>query len=676
MAVPSSSQCYQAVRRHLRPHHDSIWVPESLLASTFERYAATFYSGARYGSSVPGPMEHRKRLAKRHMGELHFGQSHSSAPVWDLANLVDLTQWKWSPPTLPDARRRQNVNVPKTRRLFDAALSRLRSLSPPRDDATDHLETPDRILLAENVILSGVAEILPSVSWGAKHTPLDVIAAALNSLSLPGSDEVKNPWPSFSKFCDSWHQALSDGLFNGEAITQILTGISECLSTEFIDVFSARRTDQLKLRLLDATIEGLSKRQIANTTTFDYVAWNSILHEMSTVQMNTVRVFAKAMACIPKSCIDAVFPGMLENLDAFLKALGQVTALPTKTRQTRKMAISLYSLGEPEHRFYLDEVTKMVVGYKSVAGIDYTEARYGWLQLLARLPGVDRAYLSQACVALEAGSVARPLTDFEVCQLFLLWANAQAPLERYIELHNIILWRTETYSVLGALLWKSRQFILAKQFSKFLHAIGRETHIISLVKGVGHIRRGPPRLAKMALGMRRPSAAVEILCLFEESTRNQLSFWESRFGFKALEILSWAPGFNHRKLYNALHFKTGWTTRIGRQSPRRAAAQSHINKLVAVGIVSALSPHISERKALSLMLSCYANIRRHGKQPSLPFLRAFTHHLTRQLKDNGPGITSRLRYALYIIHKHLGRGVALQAGLAMQRRRRSNFGLR
>ncbi|KAK5628077.1 hypothetical protein RRF57_003792 [Xylaria bambusicola] len=675
MAVSSSSQCYQAVRRHLRPHHDSIWVPESLLASTFERYATTFRTGARYGSSVPGPMEHRKRLAKRHMGELHFGQSQSSASVWDLANLVDLTQWKWTPPTLPDARRRRNVNAPKTRQLFDAALNRLRSLSP-RTDTTDHLEPPNQTLLPENVVLSGVAEILPSVSWGANHTPLDIIAAALNSLSLPKSDGVKDPWPSFSKFCDSWHQALSDGLFHGEAISQILAGISECLSAEFVDVFSSRTTDQLKLRLLDATIEGLSKRQIDSTTTFDYVAWNSILHEVSTIQMNTLRVFAKAMACIPKSCIEAVFPGVLENLNAFFKALGQVTALPTKTRQTRKMAVPLQSLGDPELRFYLDEVTKMVIGYKSIDDIDYTAVRYSWLQLLARLPGVDWGYLSQACIALQAGSVARPLTDFEVCQLFLLWANVQAPLERYIELHNVILWRTEVYSLLGALLWKSRQFILVMQFSKFLHAIGRETHITSLVRGVGHIRKGPRRLAKMALGMRRPLAAVEILCLFEESTRNQLSFWESRFGFKALEILSWAPNFNHGKLYNALQFKTGWSIGIGRQGPRRAVAQSHINKLVAVGIVSALSPHISERKALSLILSCYANIRSHGKQPSLPFLRAFIHHLTRQLKDGGPGITSRLRYALYIIHKHLGRRAALQVGLAMQQRRKSNFGLR
>ena len=687
MAMASGSQCYQAVRRHLRPHYDGIWVSDSLLASAFERYAATFRTGARYGSSVPGPMEHKKRLAKRHMGELHFGQSHAAAPIWDLANLVDLTRWKWTPPTPPDTRNRQNVKTTKTPKLRDAMLSSLQSLLPSRTDTTAPLENLDRILLPEDVVLRGVAETLPSVSWGTNHTPLDVIAAALGSLNE--SNDTTVPSPLFSNFCDSWQQALTEGLFQGEVIGQILTGIREGLRAECVDARGSRTMARLRLLLLNATIEGLAKRQAGNATALDLVAWSSIFHEVSTVQMNTLRIFTRTMACVPKASLAAVLPGILENLDAFFKALGQDTAPSTRSRQTKKMAIPLECLGDPEFRPFLKEVTKMVLEYKNIDGMSFVDVRFSWLQILARLPGVGQRSLAQACNSLEAGTTARPLTDPEVCQLFLTWANIRAPLDRYTELYNIISRSPaapDMYRVLGASLWRSRQFHLARHLSKFLHDIGRDTHIAWLARGVSHLRRGPPRLAKMALGMRRPRAAVDILCLSEESRNHQssvygmrrdLSFWDSRFGFRALEILAWAPSFDHRKLYQALHIKPSqYFKTVKRRNRRWGTVQSLNRRTSAVGIVTGLSPHLTPRKALSLMLDCYSNLRRHNAKLPLPFLRALFWHLTKQLTNGGAGISSRMRYALDIIDKHMGRDATIRIAKVMQRRRRSNFGLR
>ncbi|KAI1147872.1 hypothetical protein F4825DRAFT_125802 [Nemania diffusa] len=680
MAVPSTSQCYQAARRHLRPHYDSIWVPDGLLVSAFERYAATFRTGAaRYGSSVPGPMEHRKRMAKRHMGELHFGQSHSAAPIWDFANLVDLTQWKWSPPTSPAARSRQNKNINTTemRAASGAAPSPLREYSSPRIETTEDLPQLDEIRQPETGILSGVVDQLPSVSWGAHTHPLDVIDVALELLSRDISNGI-GATSLFSRFCDSWQQALARELFRGETIGTVLTGIIDGLDAQSADVRSPGEREQLKLLLLEATIEGVSKGRTDQATSFDSAAWNSILCGVSTIQMNNIRTFTKAMACVPEPYLKLVSPGILENLDVFFNGLGRAFKQDTLVRQSNKMAVPLKRLGQPEFRFILDNATQKLLEYAHVEGVDFIHMRFGWLQLLARLPGVEKRYLAQACVALETSLVHQPLLESEVCQLFLAWSNSQAPLKRYANLRKVLYFNgTICYYLLSARLWRTRQFFRARHLSEFLHAIGRETAVTMIARAISNpLRTGPSPLVSIALGMRKPWAALNILCLYDRSRRCKTSFWGSSFGFKALETLTWVPFFDYRKLWRLLKITPRRRYNIRRRRSRlsrlRRLGPGEITKIVAAGIVTGLSPHLSGRKAFSLMMDCYFKLRRHNSRIPRSFLAGLVHNVTRHLVDGQQGVTSRLRYVLYIIRKYLGGEEAYRIGVAMEWRRKFN----
>ncbi|KAI1132100.1 hypothetical protein F5Y10DRAFT_261577 [Nemania abortiva] len=670
MAVSPTSQCYRAARRHLRPHCDSIWVPESLLVSAFERYAATFRTGARHGSSVPGPMEHRKRMAKRQMGELHFGQSHSAAPIWELASWVDLTQWKWSPPTSSPAKLRQNM------RSAGVVLSPFRLLFPARAEATDDPFELDKILLPENVILSGVAARLPSVSFNADTPPLYVIDVALESLARDRSSDAGST-SLFSRFCDAWKQALAEGFFRGEAVDTILTGVLNGLDAKSDGIHGPRLFDRLKLILIEATIGGMSRGSIDQSQSFDYIAWNGILHGVSTIQMNTIRTFTKAMACVPGPHLSSVSSGILENLDNFFGALGRATERPTAVRQASKMLVPLMGLGQTELRFILDGATQRLLKYAHVDGVEFMHARFGWLLLLARLPGVDREYLARACTALETGIVHPPLPDHEICQLFLAWLHKQFRLRRYSHLLNGLNRKTRhCYFLLGARLWKTRQFYHARSFSKFLDATGRETAVTSLPKGVSNARRGegPRLLASIALGIRRPRAAIDVLCLFEESRRCKKPFWTSHFGYKALEILTWVPDFDYRKYRSLLKLNPDQKFGLRRQLCRlRRKTPIAVARIAAVSIVIALSPHISRRTAFRLMTNCYVALARHKTHPPRPFLRALVHHVTRPIVDGQPGVTSQMHYVLCIIRQWLGRAEAERVATMMERRRRSNF---
>ncbi|KAI0189407.1 hypothetical protein EV127DRAFT_109891 [Xylaria flabelliformis] len=675
MAVSPSSQCYQAVRCRLRPHYDSIWVPDSLLVSAFDRFAATFRTGARCGSSVPGPMEHRKRLAKRHMGELLFGQSHSPAPIWELANLVDLTQWHWKPPTPADRRRRQDTNNTETRTLSDALLSPFRSFFPPHTDTTDDLRNRGETLLPQDVILSGVAEgaaePLTSGPWNIESTPLDVIHSAWESFSGDIANDTPIS-PLFSGFCNGWRQALADGLFQAEAIAHVLTGINDGLSVLSGQVGDSRIIDH-KILLMESTIEGLSQGRSDQAASFDHVAWNSILHVVSTFQRNTIRIFTKAISRIPEQSLKEVSSGIMKNLDTFFDSLGQVVGRPTVSRQAAKMAVPLKSLGRLELRFILDDVTQKVLQYADVDGVNYRWVRLGWLLLLARMPGVDEEYLARVCKALDAGMVSVPLWDTEVCHLFLAWTNSQAPLEQFARLSGSLLhWRARCYRSLSIRLWQTRQYYRVRHLVKLLQALGRETGIAS----VSNFRRpGPCVLSNIAIKMRRPQAAVDILCLYEQSRRSSVPFWGSTICFKALKILIWVPNFDYYELWRVLRIYSSKQIKTRRlQGQPRRLNQEEIKKVAAVGAVMGLSPYLSNQQSFSLMTICYLNLRRRNAKLPRPALQALIRNVTRSLADGQPGNTSRLRYALHIIQEHLGRKHAIQIGMEIDRWRKSNFG--
>ncbi|KAI0409751.1 hypothetical protein F4802DRAFT_161758 [Xylaria palmicola] len=688
MTGSSTSQCFQAARRHLHPHHDSIWVPESLLASVFERYVATSPTGMRHASSVPGPMEHRKRLAKRRMGELHFGQSPAAAPIWELANLVDLTRWEWRPPSHPDAIRQRTMNPTRPRTLSDIMLDRLRALFPSRTSTTEESHEPDGALLPRGVSLDGVQVPLPSVSWDAHSTPNDVVQAALESLSQDIST-ASGKTAIFERFCNSWRDALTHRVFHGPAIGEVLTGIGNGLGVILYGPGGSgpykrtqrnrrrfrTRSNRLILQVINTTIEGLSAAPNNQTTMFDCIAWNNTLHALSMVQMNTLSTFKKAIDCILEPSLKQVSSGIQANLATFAEVLGQKGSHPTtQSKQAAKMAKPLSRLGPLELRFIFDYASQKVLKYSRIRGVDYSQVRFSWLLLLARLPAVDEEYLAQTCNALEVSH--QPLTDTQICRLFIVWASVRAPLERLSRLFRIADCSEYKYYHLSHRLWVTRQFHRVEQFVTFLYALGRDNDVILLAKGAAYCVGGEPsQLAFIALGMRRPRAAIEILCLYEECQRCKSHFWDSEFGFKALEILTWVPNVDHKKLWNRLGILSDKTLRIRwlYQDNVRGLSQIEKSKLAALGIVTGLSPHLTRRTAFSLMENCYANLRRHNTQLPLPFVRGLVRCATGHLQDGHPGTVRRLRYILSIVERQVGREAAKELALAIMQWRKSNL---
>ena len=87
-----------------------IWITDELLHDTFDRFCSLCTpKGRRHGSNVPGPLEARRRLAKRRMNNLSVGREvgPGTAPdspfvfglfdgLWRERTAQD--EWKYEPP--------------------------------------------------------------------------------------------------------------------------------------------------------------------------------------------------------------------------------------------------------------------------------------------------------------------------------------------------------------------------------------------------------------------------------------------------------------------------------------------------------------------------------------------------------------------------------------------------
>ncbi|KAK7969497.1 hypothetical protein PG988_008570 [Apiospora saccharicola] len=413
----SSSTCCRAINRRLLVQHDCVWVPESALSAAYERYcSASRIAFRRHGSSVPGPLENRKRQNKRQMGELTFGHAHGSAPLWDLENLPDLTQWKWKPPT----ERRSRQTVQADRNLWNAVVAWL----SPRNDARSQsvLEQPAS---TSSDILQDATPITmadpTSVALGSDTESAGWIEQGFDALIQDVSlDRTLRMCPNFSSFCDTLRDGLSEGRISAGALCSLVPSMADGLarSALTLDIQQEKKVfERLKAQFIGASIDGLEAlRARLGDTHFDGNVWEILLQEASHLRFNSLRTFARLMSLIPSNGIGSLSVVIHANLNNFLAAVSQDTHR-THEKQINKLAGIIQDLGLMEHRHILDEVLTDLA--QNTHSTNFTVMRFCWLQVLARLRSLDDEALANACVFLETGITAEPLTSKQIARIFL-----------------------------------------------------------------------------------------------------------------------------------------------------------------------------------------------------------------------------------------------------------------
>ncbi|RYP06711.1 hypothetical protein DL764_003013 [Monosporascus ibericus] len=314
-------------------------------------------------------MENRRRSGRRRMGELTFGQAQSGAPFWEIGNAVDLSKWTWRPPTRKDSPLQDSQACAR----HEATLSEIVSawLSSPNlnnrpqlqqeeaQDAQDALSEQ----LGQRAPLSTLAQDAPTITWDAQSDPQDIVNQGLDLLLEDASvSSTLSTTPSFTRFCIALRQSLSNGGFSAKAIRVILQGLREGLARALGSLdenHQERMVDDLKLQLFNAILDGLCARASNGHYPFEHCLWNDMLHAVSEIQRNNLRIFARVMSCIPVSNLNHVSSGILANLKAYFTAMGRETPKEaTLIRQANKLAQTLRSLDSARNVSILTAATK------------------------------------------------------------------------------------------------------------------------------------------------------------------------------------------------------------------------------------------------------------------------------------------------------------------------------
>ncbi|RYP19423.1 hypothetical protein DL767_009646 [Monosporascus sp. MG133] len=577
MSLSSTPRSGRIIRRYVRPQCDAIWIPDSMLKSTFVRYCAISRISVRHGSSVPGPMENRRRSGTRRMGELTFGQAQSGAPFWEIGNAVDLTEWTWRPPTRKDS----PVQDSQACARQEATLSGIVSawLSSPNQNNNPQLQQEEAQIardalsegLGRRTPLSALAQDAPTIAWDAQSDPEGIVNQGLDLLLQDVSvSSALSTTPNFTRFCIALRQSLSDDQFPAKAIRVVLRGVREGLARALgsLDENQQERiVDDLKLQLFNAILDGLCVRASNGHYPFEHRLYNDMLHAISELQRNNIRTFARAISCIPVSNLNDVSSGILANLKAYFTAMGRGTRKEaTLIRQANKLAVVLQSLDSARNACILAAATKQVSRYIGSQTVNYERARLSWLHLLARMPGVRQSYFDRTCAALEADRNSIPFTMKQICRLFLARLHRHEETEpnhhhHFAKLGPAFIYNSllrsdeyECYALLAYRLWLTGGVDRIKGLCRFLDKLGRRQDVFRLVLGFNNlVKNDASPLVALALGMGHPRLALSISAHYAESRkRPRTSFWRSDFVERAVKELLQTRSMRPRKLFGAL----------------------------------------------------------------------------------------------------------------------------
>ena len=144
----SQYACHQAVRRHLSGFTDYIWISDDLLANTLRRFTLGHRS-RRHVGFAPGPLEARKRSAKRRMMNMAVAEGAGATDVGTLMRLgggLEQSAWRWESPTTPNN-------------------------SPPREEAKTGPFGTCQATPYNTEVLTKLTETPPLPSWLADYQP-------------------------------------------------------------------------------------------------------------------------------------------------------------------------------------------------------------------------------------------------------------------------------------------------------------------------------------------------------------------------------------------------------------------------------------------------------------------------------------------------------------------------
>ncbi|CAM1506730.1 Fc.00g063710.m01.CDS01 [Cosmosporella sp. VM-42] len=598
-----------------------------MLLRAIERYGRVSAASARHLSSVPGPIECRRRLGKRQMTGV-MPESHASPPPWAIEFPWQVGDWKWEAPTAPEDRKLDKPNF-SLRQMVDRFIGWLES----RDEDIPIIHSP------------------PVADTTIAPTPLQQRVFALREqitqrASIDKTGEVLDLCREFKrglenmihlKSVTSADLLLAFNLFNSE-ITK--------------DLHHTPRWDGITASIGDTIVKSIvSSRPTARHDAYGTDFWLSFLKEVRqlTPQKSTFSLFASCVDALPRA-------DLLDQDDLFDMTKSFVTQ---ESKKGRFKHWNLVELLKPLQRLTpadAEQWRTSLVTFLRALPKDEWKGRFYGLWVLSHHSQTSTDQFLQASSEVCGNRRWGPEEAFWLVK-GRLWAW------NYLEPKNVGFWLQQTASSRG---WSN--LVLSIWYAP---ADVRPTFFFRLCKIADSLGCFETMAKALATEMPRSSSVFRALALGSEDYRIALRLWEtihgSKHGSRAYNIYDWDW--------------TAWTPYLERMIKDPEVDQGLVWKVISLGrtsrndalpdraiggvgsktqLLDMMSkwylevPHLSNRQVLRRIQNCIKHQQRIRKDVSRALLGNMAHAVLRDMENGVLGPASRLDYLVFLVQKYLG----------------------
>lgn len=620
MPPQPAARCCRAVQHQISTPLESIWITDSALCQAFERYCSISKVAKRRASSVPGPLENRRRLGKRNIAELNSLQSHSALPAWALPNAVDLSQWTWEPPSTSPAIRFQKDQK--------AAPSKWPLPAVRLPDWLVGLAGEREVVVSDKAKTQQVQRSEPMGDMSLRGE-LEILASTASSMSATSFVQ------SFQTFCGHFQQQLVLGLSQGIDISEVLRLALEALDAKLEKSPHKELVRTQYLTLLESVVDGIKFCRVLEPSAFPSDIWQTLLVRLSEqpVSDDFCNLFLRVMDIMPSKYVEQSTEDWLSILGAVFRDwrtpddwshkdvtshLGQAVnasqevdmmissielhlieqsipqarallveaqlllsgsrrssanaanAMSSHQRQIESVSAALRGLSPEQHMESIRTATDLAslhAAQGSLAPEAQHQIQYNWLRVLARLPGINQDYLFEASSSMFSAEGSLPLSNVELCQVLLDHWTSRGYLKNATSVQDtfkIFNGTNDTTAIacLVSTLHKRRRpnDVAGYLYSlwKYLRCLEREDEFIASLKALKQLRGISPRVIKnVAFTSDDHRVALELHSLSTEYFHKRHLQWGPGFWDKFMDSMAVDPAVEPKKLLQMLAIEPG-----------------------------------------------------------------------------------------------------------------------
>ena len=383
------------MQRSIRATSEAVWITDDVLSRALQRLCFIRRSSKRDASSVPGPMESRRRIGKRRIANLSEavqipGQDFGA--LWGMSGAFERQQWKWEAPS-----RRQPLPATGGTPHLPAWLTEYQPV--PADDLPETFRPEGSISADRERPSTSIEDNLRTFGESLKASSTDRLQTLCNSfnhsfrqnllLGLVSEDII---YTSLQYVTEAIREVTTDKLLAASRClsfyTTVWNGITACkvlrpvdLGSNLLDKFLVLLgelpcTTAIQSLAIDVT-QAASQDQIARMEDGISTVIRSWLSSWTSIEIDNGRAGLDATSLHELYRTMPVTQPLKESVTTLAKFLGQLPQ--TMVRNT------LYA--STEHL-----ISTSFANFKGPLRTIKT-LRFSWLSVVANMPGVDENLL-------------------------------------------------------------------------------------------------------------------------------------------------------------------------------------------------------------------------------------------------------------------------------------------